>query len=205
VSDDGIDVAGPLTLSLREFKRRCAVHIAEEQSRILSHNALIALLCDAVRLAREYEDRRGEKPCTIGVYCAEHGFEHGAEAEHMRAAIEQYLGNGLGEGWRSMVLDGSISPEDAVHTALNEVKRDLQKILDTVDARDSLAFLEADEKRARSELLRFLEWASQKRGWELRDSAGKRPAAERDESARKCVDMYCAQRSYAGGWTHAGE
>lgn len=147
MSDDGIDVAGPLTLTLDEFKRRCAVHIAEEQAKSLPENSIIGLLCDAVRLTREYEEA-----CVIGRYCSEHGFEHGAEAEYMRAEIERYIA----EPPDNAAPDGDVSPQEAVQSALHDVGHALQTIVDRVDARDSLAFLEADERRARAEILRFV-------------------------------------------------
>lgn len=58
--------------------------------------------------------RWNPKPdCVIGVYCQRHGFIHGQEAEELRERLEE-LGN----------------------TAVN-------RVLDEVDARDSLAYLEA--------------------------------------------------------------
>lgn len=50
-------VAGErMTLSLIEFKERCAVRIEEEQRKTNPDNANIALWCEAIRLAREYEE-----------------------------------------------------------------------------------------------------------------------------------------------------
>lgn len=49
-----------LLRSLADFERACKVHIAEEQDKLNPDNALIALLCDAVRLAREQEDDHKE-------------------------------------------------------------------------------------------------------------------------------------------------
>ena len=40
--------------TLAEFIHACEVHIAAEQEKISPDTALIALLCDAVRLSREY-------------------------------------------------------------------------------------------------------------------------------------------------------
>ncbi len=42
--------------SLGDFVRACCVHIEIEQRQLTPENALIATLCDAVRLAREVED-----------------------------------------------------------------------------------------------------------------------------------------------------
>jgi len=38
----------------RKLEHRCLVYLAKEQDEILPDNGLIALLCDGVRLAREY-------------------------------------------------------------------------------------------------------------------------------------------------------
>jgi hypothetical protein len=169
VNDDGIDVAGPLTMSLEEFKHRCALHIREEQNRVLSNNALIATLCDGVRFAREFAGER----CVIGKFCSEHGFVHGEEAENLRHEIE----NTIGAGFERHVADGTVSPRDAVDSALRGVEGVLQEILDRVDARDSLAFLEADERRAREEILSFLDFADGRNG-----------------NARQALDSYFAHR-----------
>lgn len=40
--------------SIADFVRGCEVCLAEEQQRLAPDNALISLLCDAVRLAREH-------------------------------------------------------------------------------------------------------------------------------------------------------
>ncbi len=52
-----VSVAGRrLLVSLDEFERRCLTLIAEEQAKISPENALIDVLCNAVRLRREYVD-----------------------------------------------------------------------------------------------------------------------------------------------------
>ena len=38
------------------FEHRCLIHLDYEQRKIAPDNGLIALLCDAVRLVREYND-----------------------------------------------------------------------------------------------------------------------------------------------------
>jgi indole-3-glycerol phosphate synthase len=38
------------------FERRCRLALKAEQEKISPDNALIAVLCDAVRIAREYTD-----------------------------------------------------------------------------------------------------------------------------------------------------
>lgn len=42
-----------LSTSLADFERSCLVQIAEEQQQSLPNNALINVLCEAVRLSRE--------------------------------------------------------------------------------------------------------------------------------------------------------
>lgn len=50
-------VAGRQCLwSLREFAHHCRVSLRNEQEKPLPNNALIAVLCNAVRLAREHAD-----------------------------------------------------------------------------------------------------------------------------------------------------
>lgn len=61
--------------------------------------------------------------------CPEHGFVHGAEAEELRAGIER------------LIKEADMDPDDGVRRT---VASELQSLLDSVDARDSLAFLEAD-------------------------------------------------------------
>lgn len=39
-----------------EFERKCLVHLEAEQRKLLPDNSLIALLCEAVRCVREYND-----------------------------------------------------------------------------------------------------------------------------------------------------
>lgn len=64
--------------------------------------------------------------------CHEHGFQHGAEAEELRAGIEEVV--------KYMGRD-DIDTDD-----LLGVKGRLQRLLDRVDARDSLAYLEAKDQ-----------------------------------------------------------
>jgi hypothetical protein len=46
-------VAGRMECSNADFEYRCLICIADEQDKPLPDNALIAVLCDAVRLARK--------------------------------------------------------------------------------------------------------------------------------------------------------
>jgi hypothetical protein len=53
--EDSPSVAGQtLPCSLAEFEHRCRVQLGHEQSKLNPDTALVALLCDAVRLSREY-------------------------------------------------------------------------------------------------------------------------------------------------------
>lgn len=53
------EVAGRvMDCTLGFFEQRCRVHIRDEQARPNANSALIALLCDAVRLARECCDSK---------------------------------------------------------------------------------------------------------------------------------------------------
>ncbi len=61
--------------------------------------------------------------CVVGQECLRHGVVHGQEAEELRKGIED-------------ILKGTISRSDPTRLAL-------LRLLDEVDARDSLAFLEA--------------------------------------------------------------
>lgn len=73
------------------------------------------------RRAIELADQHIEaEPCVIGKYCHRHGFIHGAEAEELRKRIE-----------------GLITGHDDIYDSR------LRDVLDDVDARDSLALLEA--------------------------------------------------------------
>jgi len=47
-------VAGRMQCSNAEFERRCLISIADEQDKLMPDNSLVALLCDGVRMAREY-------------------------------------------------------------------------------------------------------------------------------------------------------
>ncbi len=66
-------------------------------------------------------------PCVIGDYCRDHGFIHGSEAEELRERIDWIL------------KDVEHDPE----TAANVIVGALRTMLDEIDARDSLAFVES--------------------------------------------------------------
>lgn len=72
--------------------------------------------------------------CVIGLPCEKHGGEvHGREAEELRAGVEQILRN-----------TADVHDDEALHV-LRELRRSLIFLLDRIDARDSLAFLEATD------------------------------------------------------------
>ena len=56
INDESIVAGSRLLGSIADFVRACETHIVEEQDMPSPNNALIATLCDAVRLAREYCD-----------------------------------------------------------------------------------------------------------------------------------------------------
>lgn len=72
--------------------------------------------------------------CRMGHYCSEHNFVHGAEAEELRGKLEK------------LINEASIDEKVSVYQ--------LQRLLDNVDARDSLAYLEGRPKRAKQSATR---------------------------------------------------
>jgi hypothetical protein len=75
--------------------------------------------------------------------CPVHGFaKHGKEAEELRAGIEKIINEHCG------ALDGS--DPSRYEEATEDMCDDLQALLDRVDARDSLAYLERKPKKRAS-------------------------------------------------------
>lgn len=73
--------------------------------------------------------------CTVyRQYCMTHDFVHGAEAEELRSGIEKLIEKSSEEYFEHGVEEPMVSV-----TAL-------QRLLDRVNARDSLAWLEAEDK-----------------------------------------------------------
>ena len=70
--------------------------------------------------------------CQMGVRCPVHNFVHGAEAEQLREKLEALI-------------------EEAKNRDSNIGHWELQHILDEVDARDSVAFLEICKKHERDD------------------------------------------------------
>lgn len=56
VMDDLPNVAGRMQCSNLEFERRCRLYLQREFERVDGDSVLYAILCDGVRLAREYSD-----------------------------------------------------------------------------------------------------------------------------------------------------
>jgi hypothetical protein len=75
-----------------------------------------------------------KKPCVLGEYCRAHGFIHGAEAEELRARIENVIAQA-----------GKIDDE------AREVLLMVRNVLDDVDARDSLAYREMLDRQLAGE------------------------------------------------------
>ena len=93
------------------------------------------------RLARDFAEAivQDADTCVVGRACVKHGGAvHGREAEELRAGVERLLGN-------------SADGDDEAHIALEELHKALFFLLDHVDARDSLAFLEATDKSSAGE------------------------------------------------------
>jgi hypothetical protein len=72
--------------------------------------------------------------CLIGVPCEKHGgMIHGQEAEELRAGVEQILRNTAHVN------------EDDEPSVFHDMRKSLIFLLDRIDARDSLAFREAND------------------------------------------------------------
>lgn len=71
----GAEVDGTLECSIYDFARSCQFHIAEEQTKANPDNMLIGVLCNGVRMAREY-GRSGGRP-RLSVPDAEKGVVDG--------------------------------------------------------------------------------------------------------------------------------
>ena len=80
--------------------------------------------------------RRGKRDAARSVKCSVHSFQyHGKEAEELRQGIESLM----------VGADDSFPWEERVVAVV-----DLQSLLDSVDARDSLAFSERNAKRKKT-------------------------------------------------------
>lgn len=77
--------------------------------------------------------KRKRKTCVIGARCRKHYDQvHGLEAEELRKGVEELITH-AGE-------DSDASDDQLVVRA-----KDLQRLLDKTDARDSLAYIESQE------------------------------------------------------------
>jgi hypothetical protein len=102
---------------------------------------LPAALVLLARLARDFAEVivQGADTCMVGRTCAKHGGAvHGREAEELRAGVER-------------LLDDTADSEGEPQLALEELHKSLFFLLDHVDARDGLAFLEATDEAGASE------------------------------------------------------
>lgn len=57
-----IAVAGRMEKTIDAHVRACEVHLADEQAKPLPDSALIAVLCDSIRMAREYVESQPAVP-----------------------------------------------------------------------------------------------------------------------------------------------
>lgn len=57
---------GRLEITLAQFETRCQHLIQEEQQKPYCDNALIGVLCDAIRLKREYVEYVGKHGIEVG-------------------------------------------------------------------------------------------------------------------------------------------
>lgn len=94
--------------------------------------------------------KKAERCCPLRAdACREHGYVHGAEAEELRAGIEKIISD------RNSIDDGEpnehTSPHDAAYNAIDAVLERLQGLLDSVDARDSIAYREVECARSAGE------------------------------------------------------
>lgn len=80
-------------------------------------------------MAEQESKKQGSCPID-GTMCPEHLFEHGKEAEELRAGIEGILEEYEERGEQS-----------------RRIRQALQKLLDETDARDSLAWVETQPPR----------------------------------------------------------
>lgn len=89
--------------SLADFERACAVHIDDEQQKPAPDNALIGLLCDAVRLSMEYAARRDELHAQLNRAYSEKGhvFEQLTAATAKLTAAEG-LASQREQEWRAI-------------------------------------------------------------------------------------------------------
>lgn len=82
--------------------------------------------------------------CVMGHACSRHRGVHGGEAEELRSGLEKIL-----EEYGPMSADSWMRTSAGV--PYEELRRALRQLLDEVDARDSLSFLEvAADKRGRA-------------------------------------------------------
>jgi hypothetical protein len=74
--------------------------------------------------------------CSIKGYCHDHGFWHGGEASELRCGIERALAQ----------HGNAIDSRDETEDAYPALVRELEQLLDRIDARDSLAYEEMTQE-----------------------------------------------------------
>ena len=105
---------------------RIAQNLRDAASALEAHDKKDELMRDGTALPSSTVPATAstDRLCVIGEYCREHRFVHGAEAEELREHIEAFINE---------------RPRASI--------RDLQAVLDDVDARDSCAFQDRAARR----------------------------------------------------------
>ena len=94
--------------TVEDFVRACEVMIGHEQEKIAPDNALVALLCDAVRFSREVDRRGGCCTCTeVEAY----GWEYISDADHAEHQAECSFGRRVADARAEGVYDAAASLE----------------------------------------------------------------------------------------------
>lgn len=121
---DRFDVAG--VCDTEDLDRTLAVSLCYQWGRLLGYAECVDMAVLELLDFYEVFIEEPEPACTLySALCSRHDFVHGAEAEELRAGIEELIG----EGGASMTA--------------------LQLLVDKIDARDSLAYREAHDDKAR--------------------------------------------------------
>jgi len=92
--------------TIQEHERRCLVFLAEEQRKPSPDNALVALLCDSVRMGREYCDAVG------------------AAAEHERMSLDEFVEEWLDPEGGVSVADMGCAIQDMLKERDDLAKKD---------------------------------------------------------------------------------
>lgn len=96
-----------------------------------------------LRMAHGILELARSMECPLAKYCIRHNYQHGAEAEELRHGIENLIEHAEEVKFQSA---------SSLFYELNMVPvKDLQSLIDQVDARDSLAFVEVKQKEESDE------------------------------------------------------